>query len=61
MYSHAGKFYRIGPGADTGLGSQSAGVMEHKPGGRLPLLSARPSVTLPSDAKSTIKTPWPPS
>jgi len=27
------------------LGSQSAGDMNHKPDGRLPLLSARPSVT----------------
>ena len=27
------------------LGSQPAGVMSHKPGGRLPLLSARPAVT----------------
>jgi len=28
------------------LGSQPAGNMSHKPGGRLPLLSARPVVTL---------------
>ena len=28
------------------LGSQSAGDVIHKPGGRLPLLSARPAVTL---------------
>jgi len=28
------------------LGSQSAGDVSHKPGGRLPLLSARPTVTL---------------
>jgi len=27
------------------LGSQPAGDVSHKPGGRLPLLSARPSVT----------------
>ena len=27
------------------LGSQSAGDASHKPGGRLPLLSARPTVT----------------
>jgi len=26
------------------LGSQPAGVVSHKPGGRLPLLSARPAV-----------------
>jgi len=28
------------------LGSQPVGDVSHKPGGRLPLLSARPSVTL---------------
>ena len=28
------------------LGSQHAGDVSHKPGGRLPLLSARPAVTL---------------
>ena len=28
------------------LGSQPAGDVIHKPGGRLPLLSARPAVTL---------------
>ena len=28
------------------LGSQRAGDMSHKPGGRLPLLSARPAVTI---------------
>ena len=28
------------------LGSQAAGDVSHKPGGRLPLLSARPAVTL---------------
>ena len=27
------------------VGSQPAGDMSHKPGGRLPLLSARPAVT----------------
>jgi len=27
------------------LGSQPTGVVSHKPGGRLPLLSARPAVT----------------
>jgi len=27
------------------IGSQPAGDMSHKPGGRLPLLSARPAVT----------------
>jgi len=29
----------------TVLGSQPAGDVNHKPGGRLPLLSARPAVT----------------
>jgi len=28
------------------LGSQPAGDVSHKPGGRLPLLSTRPAVTL---------------
>jgi len=28
------------------LGSQPAGDVNHKPGGRLPLLTARPTVTL---------------
>ena len=28
------------------LGSQPAGDVSHKPGGRLPLLSARPAVTV---------------
>jgi len=28
------------------LGSQPAGDVSHKPGGRLPLLSARPAATL---------------
>ena len=30
------------------LGSQPAGDVSHKPGGRLPLLSARPAVTPPT-------------
>jgi len=30
----------------TVLGSQPAGDVSHKPGGRLPLLSAKPAVTL---------------
>jgi len=34
------------------LGSQPAGDVNHKPGGRLPLLSARPAVTL-----ATLKRP----
>jgi len=34
------------------LGSHPAGDMSHKPGGRLPLLSARPAVT-PATLKGT--------
>jgi len=34
-----------GSGADTVLGSQPANDVSHKPGGSLPLLSARPAVT----------------
>ena len=34
------------PGLIPVLGSQPAGDVSHKPGGRLPLLSARPAVTL---------------
>ena len=34
------------PGADPVLDSQPTGDVSHKPGGRLPLLSARPAVTL---------------
>jgi len=34
------------------LGSQPAGDMSHKPGGRLPLLSARPAVTLATVKKA---------
>jgi len=33
------------------LGSQPAGGVSHKPGGRLPLLSARPAVTPPATLK----------
>ena len=33
------------PGLIPVLGSQPAGGVSHKPGGRLPLLSARPAVT----------------
>jgi len=35
------------------LGSQSAGDVSHKPGGRLPLLSTRPAVT-PTALKRTV-------
>ena len=38
------------------LGSQSAGDISHKPGGRLPLLSTRPAVTFPA---KEITPPWP--
>jgi len=34
------------PGLIPVLGTQPAGDMSHKPGGRLPILSARPAVTL---------------
>ena len=36
---------RMVPGLILVLGSQPAGNVSHKPGGRLPLLSARPAVT----------------
>jgi len=41
------------------FGSQPAGYVSHKPGGRLPLLSARPAVT-PATLKmaSTNFAPW---
>ena len=35
------------------LGSQSAGDVSHKPGGRLPLLSARPAVTIAALKRAT--------
>jgi len=35
------------------LGSQPAGDVSHKPGGRLPLLSARPVVTLATLKRAT--------
>ena len=34
------------------LGSQPAGDVSHKPGGRLPLLLARPAVTLANPKKA---------
>ena len=41
------------------LGSQPAGDVSHKPGGRLPLLSARPAVTLASLKKAATNfTAW---
>ena len=36
------------------LGSQPAGDVSHKPGGRLPLLSARPAVTLATLKRAAI-------
>ena len=41
------------------LGSQPAGDVSHKYGGRLPLLSTRPAVTLPtSERAATSFTAW---
>ena len=40
---------RVGPGADPGVQAVSLQVtLSHPPGGRLPLLSARPAVTSPA-------------
>ena len=39
----------VGPGADPGVQAVSPQVtVSHPPGGRLPLLSARPAVTSPA-------------
>jgi len=39
----------VGPGADPGVRAVSSQVtVSHPPGGRLPLLSARPAVTSPA-------------
>jgi len=49
MYKGKGRPYSIAglvPELIPVLGSQPAGDVSHKPGGRLPLLSARPAVTL---------------
>jgi len=40
------------------LDSQPAGDMSHKPGGRLPLLSARSAVTLATFKRATNFTAW---
>ena len=41
------------------LGSQPAGDVSHKPGGRLPLLSARPAVTLATLKRTATNfAPW---
>jgi len=44
----------LGSGADLVLSSQPAGGVSHKPGGRLPLLSARPAVTLATLKRAAI-------
>ena len=44
-YSITERIYRV-PELILVLGSQPAGDASHEPGGRLPLLSARPAVTL---------------
>jgi len=42
----------VGPGAETGVQTVSPQVTcSHPPGGRLPLLSARPAVTFPAEAR----------
>jgi len=50
IYSKKGSSYSITerkvPELIPVLGSQPAGDVSHKPAGRLPLLSARPAVTL---------------
>jgi len=43
------------PGRIPVLGSQSAGDVSHKPDGRLPLLSARPAVTLATLKKAATR------
>ena len=40
------------------LGSQPAGDVSHKPGSRLPLLSARPAVTLTTLRAATSFAAW---
>jgi len=43
------KIPSVGPGADPGVQAVSLQViLSHPPGGRLPLLSARPAVTSPA-------------
>jgi len=39
------------------LGSQPAGDVSHKPGGRLPILSARPTVTLSQPLRGLLPIP----
>jgi len=47
----------IGPGDDPGVQSVSPQVtMSYRPGGRLPLLSAKPAVTFPATEHHR---PWP--
>ena len=45
---------RLGPELIPVLGSQPAGDMNHKPGCRLPLLSARPAVTIATLKRAAI-------
>ena len=47
--SHTRSLPSVGPGADPGVQAVSQQVtISHPPGGRLPLLSARPAVTFPA-------------
>jgi len=47
----------VGPGADPGVQAVSPRVtVSHPPGGRLPLLSARPAVTSPAAEYTAL---WP--
>jgi len=47
----------VGPGADPGVQAVSLQVtVSHPPGGRLPLLSARPAVTSPPQSITAL---WP--
>jgi len=45
----------IGASADPSLWAVSPQVTSHKPSGRLPLLSARPAVTIPADEYHSLK------
>ena len=46
----------VGLRADPGVQAVSPQVVSHPPGGRLPLLSARPAVTSPATEHPTL---WP--
>jgi len=41
-------YWALGSGWSPCTGSQATGDLSHPPGGRLPLLSARPAVTFPA-------------